>query len=82
MKELLNSFVSKIELHFKDAKTGRQKREFTHGTVYLRPDAGSGIQGTTDPEVTHLINKGPINNMGRDWRPRFPLLLSKSDSMP
>ena len=36
MKELLSSFVSRIELHFKDAQKGRRKREFTHGTMSRR----------------------------------------------
>ena len=55
-KELLASIVSKIELHFEPG-SGRQKRAFSHGTVYLRPDAG-GAMGSSPSEVTSLSKLG------------------------
>jgi DNA invertase Pin-like site-specific DNA recombinase len=58
-KELLSSIVTRIELHFTDG-TGKTKRDFTHGTIYLRPDAGGGWGTSPSPDVTHLITKGLI----------------------
>jgi hypothetical protein len=59
-RELLSSIVSKIELHFDHEETaaGRKTSVFTHGTIYLRPDAGEAR--STDPKSTHLTNKGPF----------------------
>ena len=58
-KELLDSVVTKVELHFTDG-TGRKKRDFTHGTIYLRPDAGGGYGLNPSPEVTHLSIKRTV----------------------
>ncbi len=57
-KRLLASVVSRIELHFTEGKD-KQKRDFTHGTIYVRPDAG-GNRETGPDDVTHLYNKGPF----------------------
>ena len=57
-KRLLASIVTKIELHFTEG-TGKQKRDFTHGTIYVRPDAGENRGIGPDSEVPQLINKGP-----------------------
>ena len=58
-KRLLASIVTKIELHFTEG-TGKQKRDFTHGTIYVRPDAGENRGIGPDSEVPQLINKGPF----------------------
>ena len=41
-KELLGSIVSKIELYFdhQETKAGRKTSKFSHGLIYIRPDAG------------------------------------------
>ena len=58
-KKLLSQIVTRIELHFEDNTTGRQKRAFSHGTIHIRPDAGES-QGTQPfPEVSLLRKKGP-----------------------
>jgi site-specific DNA recombinase len=59
-KELLGSIVTKIELFYdhEETEAGRQTSTFTHGLIYLRPDAGEGWG--TDPNSTLMINKGPI----------------------
>ncbi len=57
-KRLLASIISRIELHFAEG-TGRRKRDFTHGTIYVRPDAGENRETRPDG-VTHMYNKGPI----------------------
>ena len=56
-KRLLASIVTKIELHFTEG-TGRRKRDFSHGTIYVRPDANEN-RGTGDSESPLLYNKGP-----------------------
>ena len=56
-KELLSSIVSKIELNFEPG-TGKRKRDFSHGTIYVRPDAGGNR--SLAPQGTHLNNKGPL----------------------
>jgi hypothetical protein len=57
-RELLGSIVSKIELHFDHEPTenGRHRNTFSHGRIFVRPDAGSGAE--TDPKSTLLTNKG------------------------
>ena len=57
-KRLLASIVSKIELHFTEG-TGRKKRDFTHGTIYIRPDAAEGRGTGSGSDVPLLYNKGP-----------------------
>jgi len=59
-RELLSSIVSRIELHFDHEETegGRHRNTFSHGTIYVRPDAGSGAE--TDPNSTQLSNIGPM----------------------
>lgn len=56
-KRLLASIVSKIELHFTEG-TGKQKRDFTHGEIHVRPDAGENRGPEPDPKDAHLITKG------------------------
>ena len=56
-KRLLASIVTNIELHFTEG-TGRKKRDFSHGRIYVRPDAGEN-RGTGDSESPQLYNKGP-----------------------
>ena len=53
-KKLLSSIVTRIELHFEECSTGRQKREFTHGDIYVRPDVGGSLGDSPDGEVTQL----------------------------
>ena len=57
-KRLLSQIVTKIELYFTEG-TGRQKRDFSYGEIYVRPDAGGGRGSQPDGEVTHLNTKGP-----------------------
>ena len=58
-KELLSSIVTKIELFYdhEDGSNGRKTSTFTHGLIYVRPDAGAG-RGT-DPKSTLMTNKRP-----------------------
>ena len=56
-KRLLASIVTKIELHFTEGM-GRKKRDFTYGTIYVRPDANENRQ-TGPGEGPQLINKRP-----------------------
>ena len=58
-KRLLSQIVTRIELHFEDDTSGRQKRAFSHGEIYLRPDAGEAQGTQPDGEVTHLNTIGP-----------------------
>ena len=53
-KELLSSIVTKIELFYDHTETlgGRKKSEFTHGIVYLRPDAGEGRSANPNSSIT------------------------------
>jgi len=60
-KRLLSQIVTKIELHFTEGK-GRRKRDFTHGTIYVRPDAGENRETGPD-DVTHLYNKRPLSDV-------------------
>ena len=51
-KELLASIVTKIELYYdhKESESGRKTSEFTHGLIYVRPDANEDRStGTTSP---------------------------------
>ena len=61
-RKLLSSIVTKIELFYdhEETEAGRQTSTFTHGLIYLRPDAGEGWG--TDPNSTLMINKGPFFN--------------------
>ena len=54
-RELLASFVSKVELHFdhRPTENGRHRNTFSHGRIYVRPDVGGGAE--PDPKSTHLI---------------------------
>ena len=54
-KRLLSSIVTRIELHFQDG-TGRRKRDFTHGTIYVRPNAGGGAAAAPSRQPTHMSN--------------------------
>lgn len=58
-RELLASIVSRIELHFDHQETGEGRigSSFSHGTIYLRPDAGGGR--AVDPESTHMSKTVP-----------------------
>ncbi len=58
-RELLTSIVTKIELHFEEDTTGRQKRAFSHGLIYIRPEAGESRGVHPDSEVTQLITNRP-----------------------
>ena len=71
-KELLSSIVTKIELHFDHEETvaGRKTSVFSHGTIYVRPDAGEAR--STDPKSTQLTNKGPVLTQVFWHRPRVP----------
>ena len=59
-KELLASIVTRIELFYYHEGTdeGRKTSTFTHGVIYLRPDAGEGC--ATDP-------KSPIRRKTRTY---------------
>lgn len=58
-KELLASIVTKIELFYdhEETENGRKTSEFSHGVIYLRPDAGEGW--ATDPKSPIMRKKGP-----------------------
>jgi len=59
-KELLASIVTKIELYYdhKESESGRKTSEFTHGLIYVRPDANEDRStGTTSPLMS---KKGSI----------------------
>ena len=58
-KQLLASIVTKIELFYEHEETnnGRQSSTFTHGIIYVRPNASGGWE--TDPKSTLMIKKGP-----------------------
>ena len=60
IQELIGSIVSKIELHFDHEATegGRQRSTFSHGTIYVRPDAGSGAE--SDPKSSLMTTNGPF----------------------
>lgn len=60
-RELLRSLVSRVEVHFRHEATsgGRRRNEFSHGTIFVRPDAGTAR--STDPKSTLLNTKGPLN---------------------
>ena len=49
-RELLASFVSRIELYYDHQETegGRKTSSFSHGLVYVRPDAGEGRAAQPD----------------------------------
>jgi DNA invertase Pin-like site-specific DNA recombinase len=57
-RELLSSIVTRIELHFHHEPTsgGRERSVFSHGMIYVRPDAGEAR--SADPKSSHLTNKG------------------------
>ena len=57
-KELLASIVTKIELYFdhEETENGRTINEFSHGKIYVRPDAGEAR--STDPKSTHMNTIG------------------------
>lgn len=57
-RELLASIVTKIELFFDHEKTegGRTRNEFSHGKIYVRPNAGES-RGV-DPKSTPLSTTG------------------------
>ncbi len=59
-KELLSSIVTKIELSFDHEETagGRKTSVFSHGTIWVRPDAGAGRSSGSNS--THLTTIGPI----------------------
>jgi hypothetical protein len=59
-KRLLASIVTKIELHFTEG-TGKQKRDFSHGTIYIRPDAGENRDAEPGSDVTHMSRKRPYS---------------------
>ena len=59
-RELLMSIVTRIELYFDDSTSGRQKRTFSHGDIYVRPDAGELRSADPDSEVTQLSTKRPF----------------------
>jgi len=67
-KELLSQIVTRIELHFEDDTTGRKKRAFTHGDIYLRPAIGGNQDIQPGSEVTHMNKKRPVKE-----RPRNPV---------
>ena len=56
-KRLLSQIVTRIELPFEDDTTGRRKRSFTHGDIYVRPDVGENREIQPGGEVTHMIKK-------------------------
>ena len=68
-KKLLSSIVTRIELHF-DEGNGRQKRTFSHGEIYVRPDAGQSRGSQPDGEVALLSRKRPISRT--PCHSRFP----------
>ena len=57
-RELLSSIVTKIELHFHHEATdgGRERNVFSHGDIFVRPDAGEAR--STEPKSSHMFNKG------------------------
>ena len=65
-RELLSSIVSKVELHFdhKATEGGQNRNTFSHGTIYLRPDAAGGER--SDPNSTRLSRKGPFSRNDRE----------------
>jgi len=71
-KELLSQIVTRIELHFEDGTTGRQKRAFTHGDIYVRPDVGGNQDIQPGGQVTHMNKIRPIleRSSGRRESPR------------
>jgi site-specific DNA recombinase len=58
-RDLLGSIVTRIEVYFRHEVTdgGRERSEFSHGNIFIRPDAGEA-RGS-DPNSTHMIGKGP-----------------------
>ncbi len=56
-KRLLASIISRIDLHFTEG-TGRRKRDFTHGTIHVRPDVGENGGPEPAPKDAQLITKG------------------------
>jgi len=58
-RELLTRLVSRVELHFdhEPIEGGRSRNTFSHGKIYVRPDAGSGAE--TDPKSTDMNTIGP-----------------------
>ena len=60
-KELLASIVTKIELFYDHGETGagRKTSIFSHGVIYLRPDAGES-RGRDSAKSTHLSNTRPF----------------------
>ena len=67
-KELLSTVVSRIELNFDhgETKAGRKTSVFSHGTIYVKPDAGAGAvglngSGSNCSKSTQLIKTGPLS---------------------
>ena len=56
-KRLLASIISRIDLHFTEG-TGRRKRDFTHGTIHVRPNAGENGGTEPIPKDAQLSTKG------------------------
>ena len=69
-RELLTSIVTRIELFFDDDTGGRQKRAFSHGRIYVRPDAGESRGTHADSEGTQLITNRWYS--GTSHVPRVP----------
>lgn len=65
-KEILNSLVTKIELYFQHEQTdgGRERNEFAHGKIFIRPDAGGALGG--DPKSAHMNTIGSFFGMSRN----------------
>jgi hypothetical protein len=57
-RKLLGSLVTRIELCFDHDTTsgGREKNVFSHGTIFVRPDAEQ--VRSTDPKSSHMITNG------------------------
>ena len=75
-KSLLAQIVTRIELHFEEG-SGRQKRAFSYGEIYVRPDAGENRGSHPGGEVTHLNEKGPYSGTAGSCRQRRIIALTR-----
>jgi hypothetical protein len=65
-KALLASIVTKIELFYdhKETDSGRKTSEFTHGLIYVRPDANEAR--SADPKSPLMSKKGWFNEASEE----------------
>ena len=83
-RALLASIVTKIELFYdhKESESGRKTSEFTHGLIYVRPDAGEVRSAGTKRPLMSKIGwfLGACRVRGVFWTIRQNLKFSRRET--